>query len=112
MYVLQSRLYLPSHCHTTKRSNSMLAIRNLRHDTQQHLSCPAVHAPAVRTMQAPGTPDRWLVAEVELPAAAPPAGQPLLEFVVADAGKSHWDKPQSGGWRRSCGSALTGGPIS
>lgn len=48
-------------------------------------------------MQASGTPDRWLVAELELPSAAPAPGKPLLEFVVADAGKAHWDKPQSGG---------------
>ncbi|EFJ45705.1 hypothetical protein VOLCADRAFT_93844 [Volvox carteri f. nagariensis] len=44
-------------------------------------------------------PERWLVAEVPLdgPPGPPPAGKPLLEFVVADTAKTNWDKPAAGG---------------
>ncbi|GIL67509.1 hypothetical protein Vafri_20868 [Volvox africanus] len=47
--------------------------------------------------KAAGGPERWLVAEISLPAAVAPGGKPLLEFVVADVGKSAWDKPPCGG---------------
>ncbi|GLC47268.1 hypothetical protein PLESTF_000927300 [Pleodorina starrii] len=47
--------------------------------------------------KAADAPDRWLLAEIPLASAAAPPGQPLLEFVVADAGKGSWDKPPTGG---------------
>ncbi|KAG2440657.1 hypothetical protein HYH02_010236 [Chlamydomonas schloesseri] len=53
-------------------------------------------------VKAAGVPNRWLVADIPLEgegegAAAGSNGRPLLEFVVADAAKQQWDKPQSGG---------------
>ncbi|KAG2488724.1 hypothetical protein HYH03_012724 [Edaphochlamys debaryana] len=65
-------------------------------------------------VQAPGTPDRWLVADIPLPSPAAPPGVPLLEFVVADAGKGQWDKPAAGGNYRVDGPgtySLRGGAL-
>ncbi|KAG2425471.1 hypothetical protein HXX76_013681 [Chlamydomonas incerta] len=48
-------------------------------------------------VKAAGAPSRWLVADIPVAAGSGADGAALLEFVVADAAKQQWDKPQAGG---------------